>query len=139
MTPEPMSSPAGHICAAQDTLTDIRISLVTISAAVEQLNAQFENHMSSQEKDREKQDQIFHQFQALMKEQGDDIVDVQNHCRFPEKWLDVDERLNVLEIDYHKRGGSSIWTDRLWNILQAVGIALVVALTLFFMKGGHIV
>ena len=139
MTPEPIALQPGHVCAAQDILIDIRISVVTISAAVEQLNAQFENHMSSQEKDREKQDQIFRQFQALMKEQGDDIVDVQHHCRFPEKWLDVDERLNVLEIDYHKRGGSSIWTDRLWNILQAVGIALVVALTLFFMKGGHIV
>jgi len=49
-------------------------------------------------------------------------------------WLDSE---NLKENDA-KRVGSKTWEDRIWNIGQAVVVAIVIAVALWFMKGGAI-
>jgi hypothetical protein len=127
-----------HKCSSQELLTEIRIGVATtnrdiiaMSASFQELNARFDEHMSQQERDMA-------DFRKIFEKHNEEIVDVTHNCRFPEYWDAIWKRVSELEKDKYERGGSTVWETRLWNIAQAVMIAMVVAVVLYFMKGGAI-
>ena len=106
-----------HKCTSQELLTDIRISqarteetIINLSNFVQELSGKFESLIQSGHK-----------------------------C-----YQDEQVRRNTAAIEYlkgevHRWQGQRKWEDRLWNIGQAVLVAVIVALVLWFMKGGQII
>ena len=128
---------ATHRCTSQEVLTEIRIGvaemnrdMISMTACFKQLNARFEEHMREQ-------DQVHREQMQIIASHAADLVDVKHNCRFPDKWKDIEERVKVLEKSEHSRGGGSVWTDRAFNFMNSVLVAVVIFVILFFMKGGE--
>jgi transcriptional regulator of heat shock response len=128
---------ATHRCTSQELLTEIRIGvaemnrdMISMTACFQQLNARFEEHMREQ-------DQVHREQMQIIASHAADLVDVKHNCRFPDKWKDIEERVKVLEKSEHSRGGASVWTDRAFNFMNSVLVAVVIFVILFFMKGGE--
>lgn len=117
---------ATHKCTSQEIMTEIRIGvaelnrdMASMTACFKQLNARFEEHMQ------------------IIASHAADLEDVKHNCRFPDKWKDIEDRVKILEKSEHSRGGASVWTDRLFNFMNSVLVAVVIFVILFFMKGGE--
>ena len=128
---------ATHRCTSQELLTEIRIGvaemnrdMISMTACFQQLNERFEEHMREQ-------DQVHREQMQIIASHAADLVDVKYNCRFPDKWKDIEERVKVLEKSEHSRGGASVWTDRAFNFMNSVLVAVVIFVILFFMKGGE--
>lgn len=128
---------ATHRFTSQELLTEIRIGvaemnrdMISMTACFQQLNARFEEHMREQ-------DQVHREQMQIIASHAADLVDVKHNCRFPDKWKDIEERVTVLEKSEHSRGGASVWTDRAFNFMNSVLVAVVIFVILFFMKGGE--
>ena len=83
------------------------------------------------------QDQVHREQMQIIASHAADLVDVKHNCRFPDKWKDIEERVKVLEKSEHSRGGASVWTDRAFNFMNSVLVAVVIFVILFFLKGGE--
>ena len=123
-------------CTSQEVMTEIRIGvaelnrdMVSMTACFQQLNARFEKYMREQDQVRREQMQIITSHAA-------DLEDVKHNCRLPEKWKDIEDRVKTLEKSEQTRGGESVWTDRLFNFMNSVMVAVVIFVILFFLKGG---
>ena len=128
---------ATHRCTSQEMLTEIRIGaaemnrdMISLTACFRQLNERFEEHMREQ-------DQVHREQMQIIASHAADLVDVKHNCRFPDKWKDIEERVKVLEKSEHSRGGASVWTDRAFNFMNSVLVAVVIFVILFFLKGGE--
>ncbi len=67
------------------------------------------------------------------------LVDVEHNCRRPSDWSRCWNRIEALEKSEMQRCGAKPYEDRIWGILQSVLVAVIVALVLWFMKGGQII
>ena len=67
------------------------------------------------------------------------LVDVEHNCLREASWNRCWDRIEALEKSEMQRCGAKPYEDRIWGILQAVLVAVIVALVLWFMKGGQII
>lgn len=67
------------------------------------------------------------------------LVGVEHNCLREASWNRCWDRLEALEKSEMQRCGAKPYEDRIWGILQAVLVAVIVALVLWFMKGGQII
>ena len=67
------------------------------------------------------------------------LVGVEHNCLKESNWQRAWNRLEALEKSEMQRCGAKPYEDRIWGILQAVLVAVIVALVLWFMKGGQII
>ena len=67
------------------------------------------------------------------------LVGVEHNCLKESNWQRAWNRLEALEKSEMQRCGAKPYEDRIWGILQAVLTAVIVALVLWFMKGGQII
>ena len=67
------------------------------------------------------------------------LVGVEHNCLREANWNRCWDRLEALEKSEMQRCGAKPYEDRIWGILQAVLVAVIVALVLWFMKGGQII
>ena len=67
------------------------------------------------------------------------LVGVEHNCLKEANWTRCWNRLEALEKSEMQRCGAKPYEDRIWSILQAVLVAVIVALVLWFMKGGQII
>lgn len=78
------------------------------------------------------------EIRKTLKDHEERIVDVEHNCRKEVNWQRTWNRLESLEKAEIQRAGAKPYLDRVLNFVQAVLIAAVVAVVLFFMKGGAI-
>lgn len=148
-----------HECTLQETVTDLRIEfrgmsaeMTNLAASIQELNARIEEFMKGQDEKLSllkgfcsKADTIA-TMQAKIELQENRITTLENriagaerhHCIQEENIANILKILEVLKEAEAKRAGSKPWEDRLWNIGQAVSVAIVVAIALWFLKGGSI-
>lgn len=98
-----------HKCTSQELLTEIRISQARTEETLSNLATRFEAYTKAG-----------------------------HECKYKEQIDKNTVACEYLKEQIHKMQGQSKWEDRLWNIGQAVLIAALVAVILFFMKGGAI-
>jgi len=98
-----------HKCTSQELLTKIQVSQGRMEETLKNLVDRFEA-----------------------------FVDAGHQCQYKEQIQRNSAACEYLKEQIYKMQGQSKWEDRLWNIGQAVLIAGLVAIVLFFMKGGNI-
>lgn len=98
-----------HKCTSQELLTEIRICQARTEETLSSLVTRFEAYTNTG-----------------------------HECKYKDQIDKNTDACEYLKEQIHKMQGQSKWEDRLWNIGQSVLIAALVAVVLFFMKGGNI-
>lgn len=112
-----------HVCTSQPQLTEILVAIGRMDEALSNQAA------ASQE------------LSARFEEQSRHITQVLNQrheCYQVAELRRTSAAIDYLKEELHKQQGSSKWEDRLWNIGQALVVAVMVAVVLFIMGGGII-
>lgn len=121
-----------------DSLNDLMQSILDNSVAVTQVTGELSNLNARLFETNKRLEAFTEEIRKTLKDHEERIVDVEHNCRRPSDWTRCWNRIEALEKSELKRNGAQPTIDRAMNILQAVIVAAVVALMLFFMKGGAI-
>ena len=113
-------------------------SILDNSVAVTQVTAELSNLNARLFETNKRLEAFTEEIRKTLKDHEERIVDVEHNCRRTSDWSRCWNRIEALEKSELKRTGAQPVIDRAMNILQAVIVAAVVALMLFFMKGGAI-
>ena len=121
-----------------DLLNDLMQSILDNSVAVTQVTGELSNLNARLFETNKRLEAFTEEIRKTLKDHEERIVDVEHNCRRPSDWSRCWNRIEALEKSELQRTGAQPHIDRAMNILQAVIVAAVVALMLFFMKGGAI-
>jgi len=121
-----------------DSLNDLMQSILDNSVAVTQVTGELSNLNARLFETNKRLEAFTEEIRKTLKDHEERIVDVEHNCRRTSDWSRCWNRIEELEKSEHKRTGAQPVVDRAMNILQAVIVAAIVALVLFFMKGGAI-
>lgn len=121
-----------------DSLNDLMQSILDNSVAVTQVTGELSNLNARLFETNKRLEAFTEEIRKTLKDHEERIVDVEHNCRRTSDWSRCWNRIEALEKSEHKRTGAQPVVDRAMNILQAVIVAAIVALVLFFMKGGAI-
>jgi len=121
-----------------DSLNDLMQSILDNSVAVTQVTGELSNLNARLFETNKRLEAFTEEIRKTLKDHEERIVDVEHNCRRTSDWSRCWNRIEALEKSEHKRTGAQPVIDRVMNILQAVIVAAIVALVLFFMKGGAI-
>jgi len=121
-----------------DSLNDLMQSILDNSVAVTQVTGELSNLNARLFETNKRLEAFTEEIRKTLKDHEERIVDVEHNCRRTSDWSRCWNRIEALEKSEYKRTGAQPVVDRAMNILQAVIVAAVVALMLFFMKGGEI-
>ena len=121
-----------------DSLNDLMQSILDNSVAVTQVTGELSNLNARLFETNKRFEAFTEEIRKTLKDHEERIVDVEHNCRRTSDWSRCWNRIEELEKSEHKRTGAQPVIDRAMNILQAVIVAAIVALVLFFMKGGAI-
>ena len=121
-----------------DSLNDLMQSILDNSVAVTQVAGELSNLNARLFETNKRLEAFTEEIRKTLKDHEERIVDVEHNCRRTSDWSRCWNRIEALEKSEHKRTGAQPVVDRAMNILQAVIVAAIVALVLFFMKGGAI-
>ena len=121
-----------------DSLNDLMQSILDNSVAVTQVTGELSNLNVRLFETNKRLEAFTEEIRKTLKDHEERIVDVEHNCRRTSDWSRCWNRIEALEKSEHKRTGAQPVIDRVMNILQAVIVAAIVALVLFFMKGGAI-
>jgi len=121
-----------------DSLNDLMQSILDNSVAVTQVTGELSNLNARLFETNKRLEAFTEEIRKTLKDHEERIVDVEHNCRRTSDWSRCWNRIEELEKSEHKRTGAQPVIDRAMNILQAVIVAAIVALVLFFMKGGAI-
>ena len=121
-----------------DSLNDLMQSILDNSVAVTQVTGEMSNLNARLFETNKRLEAFTEEIRKTLKNHEERLVDVEHNCRRPSDWSRCWNRIEALEKSELQRTGAQPVIDRAMNILQAVIVAAVVALMLFFMKGGAI-
>ena len=121
-----------------DSLNDLMQSILDNSVAVTQVTGELSNLNARLFETNKRLEAFTEEIRKTLKDHEERIVDVEHNCRRTNDWSRCWNRIEALEKSNLKRVGAQPVVDRVMNILQAVIVAAIVALVLFFMKGGAI-
>ena len=121
-----------------DSLNDLMQSILDNSVAVTQVTGEMSNLNARLFETNKRLEAFTEEIRKTLKDHEERIVDVEHNCRRPSDWSRCWNRIEALEKSELQRTGAQPHIDRALNILQAVIVAAIVALVLFFMKGGAI-
>ena len=121
-----------------DSLNDLMQSILDNSVAVTQVTGELSNLNARLFETNKRLEAFTEEIRKTLKDHEERIVDVEHNCRRTSDWSRCWNRIEALEKSELQRTGAQPVIDRVMNILQAVIVAAVVALMLFFMKGGAI-
>lgn len=141
-----------HECTLQETVTDLRIEfrgmsadITNLAAAMQELNARMEEWMRGQDekfsllRNHCSKSDTISTIQAKIEILESRVERTELHkCKHDNNIANILKILETLKLNESKREGSKTWEDRIWNIGQAVAVAIVISVTLWFMKGGAI-
>ena len=125
-----------HKCTSAEILTDIQVNMgrsseqmIHMSSCFVQLNARFEEQNT--------------QLMAFMNDAGNrirvlEVAAGRHECKKDLAILELTKDAASLKMQMSKYEGEGKWLDRMWGVVQAVGIALILAIVIWFMKGGAI-
>lgn len=121
-----------------ETLVSLMESLSENSVAITQVTGELAN-LNMRLTEAVKELRLFREeIKKTLTDHEARLVDVEHNCRKEQNWSRCWDRIEALEQAELKRTGAQPYADRIWNITQAVFIAAVVAVVLWFMKGGQI-
>ncbi len=121
-----------------DSLNDLMQSILDNSVAVTQVTGELSNLNARLFETNKRLEAFTEEIRKTLKDHEERIVDVEHNCRRTSDWSRCWNRIEALEKSELQRTGAQPVIDRVMNILQAVIVAAIVALVLFFMKGGAI-
>ena len=121
-----------------DSLNDLMQSILDNSVAVTQVTGELSNLNARLFETNKRLEAFTEEIRKTLKDHEERIVDVEHNCRRTNDWSRCWNRIEALEKSELQRTGAQPYIDRVMNILQAVIVAAIVALVLFFMKGGEI-
>ena len=121
-----------------DSLNDLMQSILDNSVAVTQVTGELSNLNARLFETNKRLEAFTEEIRKTLKDHEERIVDVEHNCRRTNDWSRCWNRIEALEKSELQRTGAQPHIDRVMNILQAVIVAAIVALVLFFMKGGAI-
>jgi hypothetical protein len=122
-----------------ETLYDLMQSITDNSVAVTQVTAELSNLNARLFETNKRLEAFTEEIRKTLKDHEERLVDVEHNCRKVGDWTRCWNRLEALEKSEMQRCGAKPYEDRIWGILQAVLVAVIVALVLWFMKGGQII
>jgi len=121
-----------------DSLNDLMQSILDNSVAVTQVTGVLSNLNARLFETNKRLEAFTEEIRKTLKDHEERLVDVEHNCRRTSDWSRCWNRIEALEKSELQRTGAQPHIDRVMNILQAVIVAAIVALVLFFMKGGAI-
>ena len=121
-----------------DSLNDLMQSILDNSVAVTQVTGELSNLNARLFETNKRLEAFTEEIRKTLKDHEERLVDVEHNCRRTNDWSRCWNRIEALEKSELHRTGAQPHIDRVMNILQAVIVAAIVALVLFFMKGGAI-
>ena len=121
-----------------DSLNDLMQSILDNSVAVTQVTGELSNLNARLFETNKRLEAFTEEIRKTLKDHEERLVDVEHNCRRTNDWSRCWNRIEALEKSELQRTGAQPYIDRVMNILQAVIVAAIVALVLFFMKGGAI-
>lgn len=121
-----------------DSLNDLMQSILDNSVAVTQVTGELSNLNARLFETNKRLEAFTEEIRKTLKDHEERLVDVEHNCRRTSDWSRCWNRIEALEKSELQRTGAQPHIDRVMNILQAVIVAAIVALVLFFMKGGAI-
>lgn len=120
------------------SLNDLMQSILDNSVAVTQVTGELSNLNARLFETNKRLEAFTEEIRKTLKDHEERLVDVEHNCRRTSDWSRCWNRIEALEKSELQRTGAQPHIDRVMNILQAVIVAAIVALVLFFMKGGAI-
>jgi len=121
-----------------DSLNDLMQSILDNSVAVTQVTGEMSNLNARLFETNKRLEAFTEEIRKTLKYHEERLVDVEHNCRRPSDWSRCWNRIEALEKSEMQRCGAKPYEDRIWGILQSVLVAVIVALVLWFMKGGAI-
>lgn len=123
----------------QETLVTLMESLAENSVAITQVTVELAS-LNSRLTEAVKELRLFREeIKKTLADHETRLVGVEHNCLKESNWQRCWNRLEALEKSEMQRCGAKPYEDRIWSILQAVLVAVIVALVLWFMKGGQII
>ena len=121
-----------------ETLYDLMQSITDNSVAVTQVTGELSNLNARLFETNKRLEAFTEEIRKTLKDHEERIVDVEHNCRRTSDWSRCWNRIEALEKSEMQRCGAKPYEDHIWGILQSVLVAVIVALVLWFMKGGAI-
>lgn len=128
-------SPTSHpetLVSLMESLAENSVAITQVTGELASLNARLTEAVTELRLFREEIKKTLSDHEAR-------LVDVEHNCLKEANWTRCWNRLEALEKSEMQRCGAKPYEDRIWGILQAVLVAVIVALVLWFMKGGQII
>lgn len=128
-------SPTSH----PETLVSLMESMAENSVAITQVTGELAS-LNTRLTEAVKELRLFREeIKKTLSDHETRLVGVEHNCLREASWNRCWDRLEALEKSEMQRCGAKPYEDRIWGILQAVLVAVIVALVLWFMKGGQII
>ena len=127
----PISNPE-TLVTLMESLAENSVAITRITGELASLNARLTEAVKELRLFRE-------EIKKTLADHETRLVDVEHNCLREASWNRCWDRIEALEKSEMQRCGAKPYEDRIWGILQAVLVAVIVALALWFMKGGHII
>src|SRR5574343_1156296 len=121
-----------------DSLNDLMQSILDNSVAVTQVTGELSNLNARLFQTNKRLEAFTEEIRKTLKDHEERLVDVEHNCRRPSDWSRCWNRIEAMEKSEMQRCGEKPYEDQIWGILQSVLVAVIVALVLWFMKGGAI-
>jgi hypothetical protein len=122
-----------------ETLVTLMESMAENSVAITQVTGELAS-LNSRLTEAVKELRLFREeIKKTLSDHENRLVGVEHNCLREASWNRCWDRLEALEKSEMQRCGAKPYEDRIWGILQAVLVAVIVALVLWFMKGGQII
>jgi ribosomal protein L16 Arg81 hydroxylase len=117
-------------------LTKIQIEMATINGSLINIDASLQESNARAE-------ELHRQFTHFMEDSGRRIRDLeldncQHVCLKESIIATLTSEVTLLKLAQAKAMGETKWHDRIWSIIQGIGIALAVIILAFILKGGTI-
>jgi len=127
----PTSNPE-TLVTLMESLAENSVAIIRITGELANLNARLTEAVKELRLFRE-------EIKKTLADHETRLVGVEHNCLKESNWQRAWNRLEALEKSEMQRCGAKPYEDRIWSILQAVLVAVIVALVLWFMKGGQII
>lgn len=127
----PNSNPE-TIVTLMESLAENSVAITQVTGELASLNARLNEAVKELRLFRE-------EIKKTLADHETRLVGVEHNCLKESNWQRAWNRLEALEKSEMQRCGAKPYEDRIWGILQAVLVAVIVALVLWFMKGGQII
>lgn len=127
-----------HQCKSTDILMELKCESIRTSEQMIHMSACFQELNATIDENTKLHAENMKDIKTILARHDTEITDLKHNCRYPQYWESVWKRMKVLEDEYQRRQGASVWDARIYEYVK-YGICVILgAGILFFINGGHI-